>query len=537
MGPGVPGNDNTPAGPEAALADAGAALRENRDASAEMIVRRVLAQNPNNADALKMLAEIAIRANCNADAADILERCLTIAPDFFAAHYRYATVLFYLNKPDRALKETDRLLQDDPQNFECLSLRAIILGRIGDYDQALACHARLIREYPDRSGVWLNYASDLKTAGRQTESIKVYRDAIARFPHLVEAYWSLSNFKTFGFEPDEIDTMRAELARPEISDRDRCLLHFALGKAGEDAKAFEPSFEHYRAANLLRRKAVPYNADETTAFFAKLRETFTPELLSRHANTGCSAPDPIFVVGLPRSGSTLLEQILASHSAIEATMELQNIPAIAERFDGPYPGVIRDLDPDVFEALGEEFMEETRASRPLGKAFFIDKMPENFRHIGLIRLMLPNAKIIDARRHPLACGMSIYRQDFEGGYDFANDLTEIGQYYRDYVHLMAHYDAIFPGQIHRVIYERMVAEPEAEIRRLLAYLGQPFEEACLRFHETNRAVHTGSSEQVRRPLFTDAVDQWRNYEPWLGPLKSALGPVLEAYPSVPAFTF
>jgi tetratricopeptide (TPR) repeat protein len=516
--------------------EATSALRENRNADAEVIVRRVLAGNPDNVEALMMLAEIAIRSNCHADALDILERCVALAPDSFAARRRYATLLFQMHKAQGALREVERLLQAAPENFECLSLKAVVLTRLGDYEPAFACHEKLVREYPDRPGVWLNYAADLKTAGRQADSIEAYRNALARFPHLVEAYWSLGNFKTFRFESAERDAMRAELARPDIPDRDRCLLHFTLGKVDEDDSAFPASFEHYRAANILRRAAEPYDADRTTQLFKRLRAVFTPDFLSRHAGAGCAASDPIFVVGMPRAGSTLIEQILSCHSAIEALGELPNIPAIAERFDGPYPDVLHDLDGDVFEALGEEFLEETRALRTLGRAHFIDKMPENFAHVGLIHLILPNARIIDARRHPMACGLSIFRQDFETGYAFANDLCDIGRYYRDYVELMAHYDAVLPGKIHRVIYEKLVAEPEAEIRRVLAYLGLPFEEACLNFHENNRAVLTASSEQVRRPIFTEALEQWRNYEPWLEPMKAALGPVLPAYPAVPPFT-
>ncbi|HTT97239.1 MAG TPA: sulfotransferase [Rhizomicrobium sp.] len=522
--------------PEPSLTEAASALREDRNADAEALVRRVLSQSPDNVDGLKMLAEIAIRSNCHADALDILKRCVSLAPDFFAARYRYATLLYQMNRPHEALREIERLLREDPRNFECLSLEAIVLARTGDHERAFRVHEQLILDYPERPGVRLNYASDLKTAGRQPDSIKAYRDALAKFPGLVEAYWSLGNFKTFRFERSERDAMEAELAKASITDRERCLLHFTLGKAEEDASAFVRSFEHYQAANALRRAAVPYDPPQTSRFFAKLRDVFTPEFLSSRDGVGSKAADPIFVVGMPRSGSTLIEQILSCHPAVETTTELPNIPAIAERLDGPYPEIIRDLDTDVLEALGEEFLEDTRVLRPLGRARFVDKMPENFAHIGLIHLILPNARIIDARRHPLACGLSIFRQDFESGYAFANDLADIGQYYRDYVELMAHFDTALPGKIHRIIYEQMVADPEAEIRRMLSYLGLPFDERCLRFYENYRAVLTASSEQVRRPIFTEALAQWRNYEPWLEPLKTALGPVLSAYPAAPAFT-
>ncbi len=316
-----------------------------------------------------------------------------------------------------------------------------------------------------------------ESRGRRDKSIAVYRDAIARFPHLIEAYWSLGNNKTFRFEDTELDAMRRELARADLSDPDRCLLHFTLGKAAEDAKEFEISFGHYAKANAIRHAQTRYDAAQTSALFDRIRTVFTREFLEARAAQGCAANDPIFVVGLPRSGSTLIEQILSSHSQIEATMELPNVALIVDRLDGPYPEVVDALEGELFEALGEEYVEETRAFRNLGRAFFIDKMPENFRYLGLIHLMLPNARIIDARRHPLACGFSNYRQDFETDYAFTYDLDDLGRYWRDYARLMAHWDEVMPGKIHRVFHERLIEEPEGEIRRLLDFLGLPFEEA------------------------------------------------------------
>ena len=517
--------------PEPALREAALALGQGRLEAAEGALRQFLQASPRNPNALRMLAEVAIRTNCFADAEGLLEECLDIAPGFVAARYRLATLLFRVNKPHRALDEIERLLGGDPDNFECLSLKAVVLARIGDYAKALALHERLLRDHPDKQGIWLNYAAELKAAGRGKESIAAYRAAIARFPHLVEAYWSLGNNKTFRFAPAELDAMQAELARPELSETDRCLLHFTLGKAAEDEKDYAPSFEHYAKANAIRRAQTQYDADETSGLFARIRAVFTPEFLERRQGHGCAAQGPIFVVGLPRSGSTLIEQILSSHSQIEATMELLNVPAIIDRLDGPYPEALLDLDGDPFEALGEEYIEETRPFRNLGRAFFIDKMPENFRHVGLIHLMLPNAKIIDARRHPLACGISNFRQDFESDYAFTYDLKTLGRYWRDYAELMAHWDRVLPAKVHRVFHERLIAEPEAEIRRMLDFLGMPFEEACLRFYENDRPVLTASSEQVRQPIFKTQIEQWQHYEPWLGPLKQALGPALTGYPA------
>jgi hypothetical protein len=331
--------------------------------------------------------------------------------------------------------------------------------------------------------------------------------------------------------------MEAQLARADIADEDRFHLHFALGKALEDAGLFERSFGHYRDGAALRRKAVDYDADNTTAHTARSKAVLTRAFFEARPDWGSTAPDPIFVVGLPRSGSTLIEQILSSHSAVEGTMELPDIISIARRLGGrtrrdqpsAYPEMLTDLDAEACRALGEEFIERTRIQRKLGRPFFIDKMPNNFAHVGLIHLILPRAKIIDARRHPLGCCFSAFKQHFARGQTFSYDLTELGRYYADYVDLMAHYDAALPGVVHRVIYERMVADPEGQVRALLDHCGLPFEPGCLKFYENDRAVRTASSEQVRRPIFTDGVDQWRSYEPWLDPLKAALGHSLDSW--------
>ena len=336
--------------------------------------------------------------------------------------------------------------------------------------------------------------------------------------------------------------MQAQLDRSDISEEDRFHLEFALGKALEDVASYADAFKHYASGNALRKMGMAYDAEETTRHLHRSRALFTPEFFATRKDYGAPATDPIFILGLPRSGSTLIEQILASHSAIEGTMELPDIPAIAKRLGArrrsdeasAYPEVLEDLSAGDCYALGEEFLERTRHQRKLGRPFFIDKMPNNFAHVGLIHLILPNARIIDARRHPLGCCFSGFKQHFARGQGFTYDLVDLGRYYSDYVALMAHFDAVLPGRIHRVIYERMVADPETEVRALLDYCGLPFEAACLKFHENERAVRTASSEQVRRPINTDGLDQWRNFEPWLDPLKAALGPVLAAYPDPPA---
>lgn len=530
-GPQHSSSGSLPADPR--LREAIQALDAGRIEAAERLLRSRLEEQPDDVNALRMLAEVAIRCNIREDAEQLLARCLQIAPDFRAARYRYAQVLFELNKARDAVTEIDRLLQDNPDNPECLSLKAVALAQAGDTDQAIECHKILLAAHPERPGFWLNYASDLRTAGKQNESIATYRAAIERFPGLVEAYWSLGNLKTFRFRPDEIDAIEHVLAREDLTARDRCLLHFTLGKVREDAGDYDSSFAHYAKANALRGAEMRHDADRVTDEFVHIEALATPAFFTAHDGAGCKTPGAIFIVGLPRAGSTLLAQMLDSHPQIETLGELPNINALVGRLDGPYPDVLEGLDTEIFEALGEEYLDEIRALRTTDKPYFVDKMPDNFRHAGLIHLILPNAKIIDMRRHPLACGFSNFKQDFEIGYTFANNLSDFGRYYRDYVDLMAHWDRVIPGRVHRVVYERLIENPENEIRRVLDHIGLDFDERCLRFHENERSIRTASSEQVRTPIFKSALEQWRNYEKWLMPLNIALGPVLLYYPDVP----
>ncbi len=525
------------------LLEAAVALCENKLAVAEKLLRDFLKIHPTDVSAIRMLAEVAARLRRYEDASKLLARCLELAPSFTAARQNYATILYRTDKLVEAIAEVDRLLQEEPRNQGYRNLKAAALARIGEYARSAEIYKGVLKDDPSRPKVWMSYGHTLRTMGRQDESIAAYWKSIELLPSLGEAYWSLANLKTLRFTPAQVAAMRAQLARNDLEEEDRFHLHFALGKALEDERQYAESFEHYTQGNALRRKDIEYDASEATNYVWRSKALFTPEFFHARANMGCKAPDPIFIVGLPRAGSTLIEQILASHSAVEGTMELPEITSMAGRLSGrkkkgdesAFPEVLGTLEENDFKSLGEEYLERTRIHRKLGRKFFIDKTPQNFSRIGFIHLILPNAKIIDARRHPLACCLSCFKQHFARGHNFSYDLTELGGYYANYVELMAHFDAVLPGRIHRVTYEHVIADPEAVVRRLLAYCGLPYEEKCLRFYETERAVRTASSEQVRRPLFTDALDHWRNYEPRLEPLKQALGPVLKAYPGVPDF--
>ncbi len=524
------------------LMEAAAALVDNRLAIAERLLKNFLKRFPTDVAAIRMLAEVAGRIGRYADAETLLARCLELAPNFHPARHNYAMALYRQGKAAAALEQVDRLLQVDPHDPGYRNLKAAVLSHIGDYRQTLALYADVLRDYPNQPKVWMSYGHALKTAGRVEEGIAAYRRSIAQSPHLGEAYWSLANLKTFRFAESDLAAMRAQLAGRDLGDDDALHFHFALGKALEDSGDYAQSFAHYSEGARIRKSQLGYDAAETTDRVERMKRLFTPDFFEKRAGQGCDSPDPIFIVGLPRSGSTLVEQILSSHSAIEGTMELPDLPAMALALGGRrnrtdkslYPESLAGLDGERLKAMGAEYLARTRVQRKTGRPFFIDKTPHNFFHIGMIKLILPNAKIIDARRHPLGACFSGFKQHFARGQAFSYGLEDIGRYYRDYVALMAHFDRIFPGEMHRVLYESMVGDTETEIRRLLDYCSLPFEEGCLRFHENERAVRTASSEQVRQPIFRDGLDQWRHYEPWLDPLKAALGDVLDRYPQTPS---
>ena len=523
------------------LLQAAEALNANRLPEAEAMLRAWLKQHPTDVVAIRMLGELAVRVGRNPEALRLFERCLQLAPGFREARQHFAVVLHREQQASKALEQLELLLREDPANAGARTLKAAVLCRLGEYARGIELYEGLLREYPHNARVWLSYGHALKTEGRQADAISAYRHCVEEEPEFGEAWWSLANLKTIRFDDADIATMRAQLQRDDLETEHRLHFEFSLGKALEDRTDYPESFAHYAEGNRLRLEIVPYRAGDTSARVVHAKRVYTREFFAEREGCGDPAPDPIFIVGLPRSGSTLIEQILSSHSAVEGTMELPEIIAMTRALRrgsegaASYHDVLAGLPAEQFAELGSQFLDRTRVQRKTGAPLFIDKMPNNFLHLGLIQLMLPNAKIIDARRHPLACCFSGFKQHFARGQSFSYSLEDIGRYYRDYVELMAHFDAVLPGRVHRVIYERMVEDTEGEVRRLLAYCGLPFEERCLRFFENDRPVRTASSEQVRRPINRDGIDQWRHYSAWLDPLRSALGPVLDAYPDVPEF--
>ena len=514
---------------------AGMAMVDNDLPTAEGILRPYLKQRPTDVKAIRMMAELAARIGRLSDSENLLRRALELAPAFTAARANLATVLYKQNRAADAIAELEHIEQEGAAHLGHASLKAAALGRIGGHEEALELYRIMLNARPDEPKLWMSYGHILKTVGDQSESVAAYQRAIEIQPTLGEAWWSLANLKTVRFGDDDVAAMRAALEAQDLGIEDRFHLHFALGKALEDRKDADASFEHYSEGNRLRRSRIDYDPGVIESHVDRAIALFTSDFLVEREAWGCPKKDPIFILGMPRAGSTLVEQILSSHPAIEGTAELPDIPAIARRLDGRkrkgeesfYPECLADMGAEDLAALGEEYLERASVQRFTDRSLFIDKLPNNWAHVGLIRLILPNARIIDARRHPLACGFSNFKQHYARGQKFSYELGELGRYYADYVRLIRHFDDVLPGVVHRVIHEDLVEDPETEVRRLLDYLGLPFDPACLAFYDNPRAVRTASSEQVRRPISREGLDQWKLFDPWLGPLKQALGPVLQ----------
>ena len=512
------------------LLAAGAALAKNDLDRADPALRAWLKDNPRDPYALRMLAELNGRLGRYAEAEGLLEQALAAAPEFDMARFNLALVRHRQSKSESALAEVETLLKKQPDNPPFLNLKAAVLARLGDYDGSIGIYEALLAKHPANPQGWMSFGHALKTVGRSVDCIAAYRRAVTLLPTLGEAWWSLANLKTYTFTSVDVAAMRAALVTPGLPDEDRLHLHFALGKALEDAKDYAASFADYTRANAIRRRQIKWDGAANHDHVVACERLLTPDFFAARAGYGSPASDPIFVVGLPRSGSTLIEQILASHSQVEGTMELPDVAAMARTLAQRQPGTkdVRYLDAmaalsaEECAALGQEYLTRTRIQRKTDKPRFIDKMPNNYAFTGLIHLMLPNAVIIDARRGAMATCFSAWKQHFARGQTFTYDLAELGDYYADYVRLMAQFDTALPGRVLRVQHEELVADIEAVVRRILAHCGLDFEPACLEFHKNDRAVRTASAEQVRQPITAAGLDQWRHFEFWLGDLKATL---------------
>ena len=511
---------------------AGSLFSDGDLSAAENILQAYLRISSDDVEALRLLARIQHQRDVLGEAESLFEAALEVKPNYVAARLDYVRVLIDRQKYLRAREETDTLLRLEPGNRDYLSLYAAACVGLGEHESAIARYRELLAASPASADLHVSLGHSLKAVGRKKEATESYQMAAAARPSFGDAWWSLANLKTYSFSQNEIVQMRAEEAAPGTDPVDRYHLCFALGKALEDRNEFAESWQFYERGNALKRAESRYHPDITETNTLKQVEVCTAQFFGARVGVGEPNFDPIFIVGLPRSGSTLIEQILASHSLVEGTHELSDIQRIVVEIrgleDNRYPAALAELAPEEFRRLGERYITDTRAYRQ-GKPFFIDKMPNNFCHIGLIHLMLPNAKIIDVRRDPMACCVSNLRQLFAKGQEFTYSIEDIARYYRTYLELMRHWDAVLPGRILRVWHEDVVEDLEGNVRRILGFCGLEFEPTCVEFYKTERSVSTASSEQVRRPIFLGGLFQWRNYEPWLGPLKDKLDDALIRY--------
>jgi tetratricopeptide (TPR) repeat protein len=510
-------------------------LENGRVSEANAALSRIIDQRPRSPDALNLMAQVATREGRHEESALLLARCVEASPTIDLYHYYYALALERLEKLGTAVAETDVLLEHSPRNLVFRNLKASLSAKMGNHREAVSWYRGLAEDCPGSSYVWNRLGAALRDLGsRREECEAAFLKAAALVPTRGRIWWNLSNLNSFRFSDEQIARMEAALSEPPTSPKDRAELHFALGKAHDDRKNHQRAFAHYSKANAILRTGANYNPDSTSALVAQTEAAFAPDIFANRS--GAPSRDPIFVVGLQRSGSTLVEQILASHSQIEALGELNCIPMLVAEEIRPkrgYPTGVEKLDAADLKAIGEKYLACAKPKRRTGKPFFVDKCPYNFWHVGLIRLILPNARIIDVRRHPMACCFANFSTNFSLGPPLSCKQTDIARFYVDYERMMAHFDRVQPGKIHRVIHEKLVDNPETEVRRMLDFLELPFEQTCLEYYRNERALDSLSSEQVRSPIFREGLDRWRNYEQWLGPMKAALEPVLRTWPDAP----
>ena len=513
----------------------GAALRAGDSAEAERLLRARTVHAPGDVDAVAALGDLLARNGRIGEATALFHRALALAPRDHLLRLR----LSEFHQQQSHFPIALALLQEVPaelrRSFEQKAREAALLGSVGRRDDEIAIYDALVKERPRDARLWMSRGNALNYAGKLDQAVAALRKAVKLEPRFGEPWWSLANLKRFKFNERDVAAMQKAL-RASLAPVDALHFHFALGRAFEERGDHKRSFDHYLAGNRLRSASLSPAQTQVSSFVDAAIATFTRDMLDRYKDAGCADEGPIFVIGLQRSGSTLIEQILASHAEIEGTAELLTMQHLWDEL-GAFAGrrgrnayqQIANSDPSVFRRIGEEYLARTRTYRLEGKRFFVDKLPANWMNVGLIRLALPKAKIIDARRHPMACGFSNFKQHYASGVTFAYSLESIGRFYADYLRLMRHFDAVDPGAVLHVLNERLIENPEREVRRMLDHVGVPFDPACLQFHASKRAVHTPSAEQVRRPINRDGIDAWRSFEPWLDPLRQALGPALGSW--------
>lgn len=522
------------------LREAADLLNNGRHAASARILREYLKAQPADANALWLLAEIATRQKQDQKAETLLAEALQSAPDSIPLRHAHGRTLLRAKKFESALRIANELVNIEPGNPFFQSLRALALEGLGDNAGAGEAWKRILDRHPDQPDFWRRYGHVLRAAGQRDACIEAYRKAIQIDPSFGLAHWALANLKTYRFTDAEVALMEEQLARDSLAANDRIPILFSLGRAYGDRGDYRNSFAQYARANALQRLEANHDPDLLARYVARCKALFTQEFLAAREGQGCQSSEPIFLVGMMRAGSTLVEQILASHPQVEGTRELFELSQTVSEMEADsgqrVPELLQNVGASALRRWGQNYLDAVHLHRrEQHRTRFLDKMGANFVHVGLLHLILPNAKIVDVRRHPLACGFSNFAEYFASGQNFAYRLSDIGRMYRDYVELMAHFDRVLPGKVHRVFYEQLIENPEHEIRRLLDYLGLSFDPACLEFYKTGRVLTTASSEQVRQPIYREALEQWRNYEQWLGPLRSALGPVLDLYPAVPEF--
>ncbi len=521
------------------VAEAARHLEAGRKEEAIEAFRRALKQNADNVDAMRGLANIHLRDRERLeDAEALLRRAVQIAPDFTAAWILLGGVLHERKRNVEAVESYRTAVDLEPQNPFAWGALGNAYAFSGYPEKAAAAYAKSVALDPNAPAMQMGYAHVLKTLGDQPASLAAYRAAVRAKPDFGEVYWSMANLKVFRFEDDEVRAMEEQVRRDDLSSSADVHFRFALGKAYEDRKDYDKAWKYYDTGNKRKRMEVSYDAQELEMRQEEIREILTPAFLEEHGGAGFEAPDPIFIVGLPRSGSTLVEQILASHSRVEGTSELSNLSRIAASVGRyrpdhmQYPKALQALRKKDWRAYGQQYIEETRRLRQSDKPYFTDKLPNNWPHVGFLHLVLPNAKVINARRHPLDSCLGGYKQLFGKGQHFTYDVSDLADYYRQYYLTMQHWHTVLPGKVLDVHYEETVLDLEGQVRRILAHCGLPFEEACVRFHETERPVQTASSEQVRRPIYREGLGKWRCYEKHLGFWKDELADIIDELPEV-----